>query len=303
VIAGGINNIPFHNVALGQLEICKNMITDLGSLRPQDSFGQSFTFNYVNTSDKSIKGTVKVAAGACSLPQVVAAGNYTVTEDLTKNQVQLGGSMGPKVNAFQFVASDARGPLGDNRCVPPQATAPNTDVPLVGTTINTNCGNPLTVSVPYFASSDPVKFGETQVTFWNKQVRGSIKICKQITSDSTASLGNTTFDFTWSVQGDGSGTAHLKPGTCTGNLGNFAIAQAGNNGGLAPVLATVTETAPTLIAHVNSVTLTGGQALSGFGTGSGTNGLNGTIPYAVTFNPGPGVNVVTYTNQANPART
>ena len=33
------------------------------------------------------------------------------------------------------------------------------------TLISTNCGNPLTVTVPYFSNtSDPTKFGETLVT-------------------------------------------------------------------------------------------------------------------------------------------
>jgi len=283
-IVGGINNITFTNVALGQLEICKRMIIG------EEGLHQSFTFNYAGASawNKSVKGTVKIAAFTCSLPQVVPAGNYTVTEDLSKLQVQLGGPTGPKVNAFQFVASDARGPLDDNRCVPPQSTPDNVDA-LIVTIINTNCGNPATVSVPYFNSADPVKFGETQVTFWNKETRGSIKICKQVTSDSTASIGNTTFNFAWSVSGDGSGITTLKPGTCTGNLGNFAIAT--NSGTtLVPAVATVTEQLNPA-SHVSNVTLTGGGPISGFSPPSNT----------VTFNPGPGVNVVTYYNTANPA--
>jgi len=302
--SGTTNTIPFTNVALGQLEICKNMIVNRYSVsalalgQPESSLGQTFTFNYVNKANSKIKGTVKVAAGACSLPQVVPAGTYQVSEDLSKLTVMINGQAVP---AFQAVASDARGPFGDNRCVPQQSTPPNTDLPVVGTTINTNCGVPtMTAVVPYFNANDPVNFGETQVTFWNKLVRASVKICKQVTSDSMASLGNQTFTFSWSASTDGGDTGvTLKPGTCTGNLGNFPIAGTG----LTSAVVTVTETAGPG-SHVDQVTLTGGAPVivaPATKSGFGGPGLNGTIPYKVTFNPGPGTNVVTYYDQANPA--
>ena len=260
---GVVNPLTFSNTALGQLEICKRM------LNRDDDLGQLFTLNYVNAVNSKIKGTVKIAAGACSLPQVVPAGNYILTEDLSKLTVNLGN--GVKAQAFAFAASDARGPIDDNRCVPQQSTADNYDLPVVGRrSINTNCGNPLTVSVPYFNSTDPIKFGETTVTVWNKLVRSSVKLCKVVTSDSMASLSGTSFHFTWSAASDGSahGSADLTPGTCSGIMGSFPIAISDGMGGLAPNKVTVKETTPTGIAYVSSATLTGGQPVSGYTTGN-----------------------------------
>src|SRR5207248_11433320 len=131
-------------------------------------------------------------------------------------------------------------------------------------------------------------------------VRASIKICKVVTSDSTAQLGGLTFNFDWAASTDAGNSVSVKAGTCSGNLGNFPIAGTG----LTPALVTVTETGstPPALFHVNGVTLTGGAPVSGFGNPTTTgNGLNGTIPYTVTFNPGPGTNVVTYYDQSNPA--
>ena len=251
---GVVNPLTFSNTALGQLEICKRM------LNRDDDLGQLFTLNYVNAVNSKIKGTVKIAAGACSLPQVVPAGNYIVTEDLSKLTVPLGN--GVKAQAFAFAASDARGPMDDNRCVPQQSTADNYDLPVVGTVVNTNCGNPLTVSVPYFNSSDPIKFGETTVTVWNKLVRSSVK-----SSVKVVTLPRTRWRSSARPRSTSRGARRAMavrtapptlPGTCFGIHGSFPIAISDGIGGLAPNKVTVKETIHR-IAYVSSATLTGGQ--------------------------------------------
>jgi len=314
-IVGGINTITFTNTALGQLEICKDVV-DGYALVP-------FTISYKQVGG-SAKGSVTVDDGTCSLPQVVPAGNYTISE--TQPTVKL--ANGTVVPAYQFVASDARGPLGENRCVPVQNTPANATGHGASTQYNlnqlagapiTNCGMPFTVSVPYFNNSDPLAFGETQVEIWNKAVEAQLKICKQVTSDSTAALSSVYFDFSYSVNGH---THTLKdgilPGTCSGliDIGQIATdtdTDMHGNTILTPADVTVTETGPTTLGcgfHVYAATLTGGSPYdtpNGNGNGGFGNPLphsfNNTIPYKVEFNPGPGTNVVTFWNQSDQCDT
>ena len=324
-IVGGINTITFTNTALGQLEICKDVVDGYGLV--------PFTISYTQV-DGSAKGSVTVDDGTCSLPQVVPAGNYTISE--TQPTVKL--ANGTVVPAYQFVASDARGPLGENRCVPVQNTPANATGHGASTQYNlnqlagapiTNCGMPFTVSVPYFNNSDPLAFGETQVEIWNKAVEAQLKICKQVTSDSTAALSSVGFDFLYQVDNHKPVTLRdpVYPGTCTGllDIGQIATGTSTDTHGntiLTPAEITVAETGPTNLGcgfHVNAVTLTGGSPISGsnsynkpnggfgnpgnFGNGNPVNGLDGQITYDVEFNPGPGTNVVTFWNQSEQCDT
>jgi hypothetical protein len=341
-ITGGINTISFTNAALGQLEICKDLADGSAPLVP-------FTIKYQENVSKqtsgpgwSSSGSVTVDAGTCSMPQIVPVGNYTITETLPTVSLS---KYGPTVPAYQVAATDARGPLGDNRCVPTQSGPRNASSNEVAVTAQydagmgnyTNCtaagGNSLVVSVPYFGGTLP-NGGETDVEIWNVLVRAQLKICKQITGDSTAALNSLTFTYSYTISSDGSGTASVKAGTCSGLIvgsepddttyGGFPIVTSTDgHGHLTPTEVDVTETgdlgnstitcgpnnAPTTMAayHVNQVTLTGGvpsgSYSNNFGSGHGTNGLNGKIPYEVSFNAGPGPNVVTFWNQSNQCDT
>ena len=326
-LVGGTNTISFTNQALGQLEICKDVVDDTG-------FSQvPFTISYSQVGGKT-KGSVTVADGTCSQPQIVPIGNYSISETFPTVKVD----QWTKLQAYQFVASDARGPLSDNRCVPQQSGVPLAEGWLShiqwlnslaeGPGSITNCGLPLTVSVPYFASSDPVNFGETDVEIWNKAVLAQLKICKKITSDSTAALSSLTFSFEYTVNGEESDTVYVKAGTCSGLLTDdylvgFPIFNPNlltSNGYLIPTEVTVTETGSNGTGtcdpypnafHVNAVTLTGGYDGEGFGTpgnfGTSTpkNGLNEQVTKTapndttVDFYPGAGPNVVTYWDQSN----
>jgi len=286
-IVPGVNEIDFKNIAFGQLEVCKYMVGD------DPSFGQTFTFNYVNTADRTIKGTVSTTAGTCTFPVAVPAGTYTVTEDLSKLFVK--GADGTKVPVFQFVASDARGPFNDGRCVPPNGgpvPTPSTPPTAPG------CGNPATVTVPFFNPAD-VSTGETQVSFWNRAVRSSVKICKMVTSDSTATLRNTTWTYTINTtNGFASPAGPLGNGQCTGDIGNFPVAVAGPGGTLVPNVVTVHENgapqSPTWF--VSGISVSGGYDVC-YGTGACTGDVtSGTVNY----HPGPGTNAVIFSNTAKP---
>jgi len=210
----------FTNQAFGQLEICKKMQTYPTNDRAFD--GTVFHFSVDGSPTET-----DVAAGVCSLPQLVPAGTHTVKEvDLPYG--------------FQFVSSTATGPLGDNRA--------------------TSGGNPITVSVPYLDSG-----GETQVTVVDKVIRASLKICKLVDPHSQAALGSSTFSFFYTVVNDVGGFSEgvdVPAGTCTGlingdathpNPYGFPIVNSDGS----PTFILVTE-GLTGGFHITSITVTGG---------------------------------------------
>ena len=162
VIGTGINSIVITNQALGQLEICKDMIAADSAYT-----GFVFTFTYQNTdptvTDPRASGTTTTSPGHCSQPTLVPPGKYSVFEDLSKTTT----SGGTPVPGFQFDSSYANsGPSSPSRCVPPDNSA------------HPNCGNPLVVTVPYF--NDATNPGETSVHFFNRVPRTTVKVCKLI---------------------------------------------------------------------------------------------------------------------------
>jgi hypothetical protein len=169
-----------------------------------------------------------------------------------------------KTPGFQFVSSTATGPTGDNRV-------------LSGT-------NPVTVSVPYFG--DATNGGETLVTFTNKVQRASIKICKLIDPGSQTPIGGLDYSFQTSVNGGVFGepvTVHPPyPGSssCTGVLLNVPVVKPDGT----PSTITVQEVQQAA-AEAQSITVQNG-------TVTGTDLAAG----SVTFTPGVGINIVTYTN-------
>jgi hypothetical protein len=287
-IVQGINIVNFTNTAFGQLEVCKYMANG------DPSFGQTFTFDYQSTSDHTIKGTITTAANDCSFPRAVPAGTYTVTEDLSGLTVKE--NDGTKVPVFQFVASDARGPFGDSRCVPKvgysQPAPPNP--PPNG---SAGCGNPATVTVPFFDPGDP-STGETDIAFWNRVIRAQVKICKTVTSDSTATLRGMTWTYTINTTDGFSSTAGpLSAGSCTGLIGNFPVAvTTGCSASICPNVVTVKEdfaTGPQTTFFVSGISVSGGYDVSFGPTSTGTPASG-----QVNYHTGPGPNVVTYSNTA-----
>jgi hypothetical protein len=113
---------------------------------------------------------------------------------------------------------------------------------------------------------------------------GGLKICKVIDPGSLASIGGRDYTFTWSdlLGNSGSGTVHPPyPGAqdCTGLMGNVPIVLPNGS----PNAITVTEQASSNVV-VSSVDV--------------SNGTNKTVAgRSVTFYPGPGVVVVTFTNR------
>ena len=167
-IVGGINTVPFHNQALGQIEICKAMLGDNKNGIDDTNFNNIAVFHFSIDG----KGDYAVAAGHCSMPVIVNAGSHTVQENVAKSMFGSEHPTGQTVSfGFAFVSSTATGPTGDNR-----ATSGNAN----------NGGNPITVNVPYFC--DPVNGGETLVTFTNRVLRAQIKVCKVVESGSLTPL-------------------------------------------------------------------------------------------------------------------
>ena len=163
-VVGGINNVSFHNQALGQLEICKAMLKNSNGV-DDTNFNNIAIFHFsVDGATTGPLADVAVAAGHCSPPIVVPVGQHTIKENLAQTNI------GNKTIAFgfAFVSATATGPTGDNRV----ATA----------------GNPITVNVPYF--SDPVNGGETLVTVTNRVLRAQVKFCKIVDPGSLAAIGN-----------------------------------------------------------------------------------------------------------------
>jgi hypothetical protein len=275
-IGSGINSISVTNQALGQLEICKDMI---GADSAYTGF--VFSFSYKNTdstvTDPRASGTTLVSPGHCSPPIKVVPGNYTITENLSKTTTS--GASPKPAPFFQFVSSTATGPTGDNRCVPPAA----------------NCGNPLTVSVPYFLSSDPVAYGETKVSIVNKVQRAQFKICKQIAPGSETPLGKLSYAFevTWTGGPTPAARVTVDPSypSCTGLIGG--------SGGIPNIPIIQPDNSPTQITvgeeingdyQVQSITIDQGTVVSN-------------TPPSITFNPAVGTTVVTFTNAFNPPQS
>jgi hypothetical protein len=283
VITTGINAITITNQALGQLEICKDMV-DADSAYTNFIF--SFTYKNIDSTvtDPRASGTVTASPGHCHPPVLVPPGTYTVKEDLSKTTTS-GGAPAP---GFLFDHSYANsGLFTPSRCVPPDNSA------------TPNCGNPLTVTVPYF--NDTTNPGETQVHFVNKVPRTAIKVCKVIDPGSAGTpvaSQSYTFTATQTVNGMTSpvpGAFSVSPPypTSPGMVGLFPSACTSENGSVqlfnadgSPTSVTVTESAAPNTA-VSSITVNPGTPVGG---------SPDLAKRTITFNPAPGPDVVTFTN-------
>jgi hypothetical protein len=133
----------------------------------------------------------------------------------------------------------------------------------------------VTVSVPWGVN------GETLVTFYNRVKLAKIKVCKVIPIGSTDALGMK--DFTFDVNGETLGP--IKPGECTFTTRSIPILSAPES----PTGVVVTELNQNpAVFGVTNITVSGARAVGGADLGHGI----------IKFNPGPGVNVVTYENTA-----
>jgi hypothetical protein len=140
----------------------------------------------------------------------------------------------------------------------------------------------ITVSVPYGPN------GETLVTFYNRVKRFTAKICKVIPSTSSDSLGTKPFSYDVYLGSATTGPhvtlGPIYPGECTFYTPDIPILTSTG----APQVFTVHEQGtPSPTWDVTSITLTGGTVIT-------TDKGNGNI----TFSPGAGINVITYTNKA-----
>jgi hypothetical protein len=223
------------------------------------------------------KGDIAVAAGHCSPPQIVNAGNHVITENLAKSTVN--GNAVPV--GFAFVSSTATGPLGDNRATSGTAS---------------NGGNPITVNVPYF--SDPANGGETLVTFTNRVLRFYIKVCKVVDPGSLTPLAGDTFSGLAAAR-NLKGTVPWGPltnGQCSGLL-----SPPSQNGW--PVINFNGDPTSALVQE----TIAGPYFISAASVdnpwpGTSPPFIDHSIPGVnnVSWTPGVGVNVVTITNKYTP---
>ena len=135
-------------------------------------------------------------------------------------------------------------------------------------------------SVPGRAGAEEVKIDVSAKSTAGKTAK--IKVCKVIPYTSQDSLGTKPFNYTINGQAFGP----ILPGECTYYTRDIPILSAPG----VPTVVTVDEVeAPSTTFKVESITV---QGLRGMPLNIDL--MNGTI----SFNPGPGVNVVTYTNRA-----
>ena len=265
-IRPGINTITITNTAMGQLEICKAPIRgerkEAAGLAPVATLQPEFSFKVDGTK------TVKVRAGKCSFPLRVSVGNHVVQELDLKDA---NGNSNYELDPGDYW-NDTNGGI---KVYPADRE--------VARNLNTKT---VTVSVPYGPK------GETLVTFYNRVKRARLKICKLVPMTSYDSLYPKTWQFNVSIQGDGSygPTDPIHPGECTYVSRDFPIIDSAGN----PTKVSVTELAPAPLVlgvdyKVDSITVQFARYVFP---------PNPNHPDLVEFNPGPGVNVVTYTNKS-----
>jgi len=261
----GYASATFTNDPLGYVEVCKDFY-------PSD-------YNYNNSATFSINGGTPftVQGGGCSVPMAVPAGTASVAET-----------------------------LGDGFFVWNVSTVSATDI--FGTRLLSSAtANPASVTVPYGDVNN-----ETVVTFTNAPDPTQFKICKGETS-SDANLAGQTFRFEYaildlrpvdvtsaSIDGnEGRGYVSLTiadptPANPTGTVCSGLIwgpPVVGPNGD--PYTVAVKELATTIPAvDITSITYQG-AGTAWIPETPATPGTDGAI---VKFNPGAGVNVVTYIN-------
>ena len=126
--------------------------------------------------------------------------------------------------------------------------------------------------------------GETLVTFYNRVKLARLKICKQIPITSQDSLGGKDFFFDVTVNGRAGRVGPIKPGECTFYTTDFPIITAPGT----PTKVTVTEVGVGTTFKVDSIVVNGARLVL----------LNDKNTGTISFNPGPGINVVTYNNRA-----
>ena len=270
-VVNGINTVSFHNQALGQLEICKAMLVDHKNGVDDSNFNNIAIFHFsIDGATSGPLSDVQVAAGHCSMPLIVNVGQHTIRENLARTTVN-----GKTITlGFAFVSATATGPTGDNRVV--------------------TSGNPVTVSVPYFA--DPANGGETLVTITNRVLRAQIKVCKVVEPGSVTPLAGDTWQYSAvSLQALTSATPNQTAtnGTCTGLIVPGDPSQSAGW--------QIIDTSGSPIDLIVVETTFSGPGLWVIQDASVDNPYPGT-PTSLKANtflwsPGPGVNVVTITNK------
>jgi hypothetical protein len=221
------------------------------------------SYDATNSATFSVNGgpSITVQGGACSVPIYVPAGTATVTETI--------GSGFFLANVSTVSATD---PFGTRL-------------------LSGNATNPALVTVPYGDVGN-----ETVVTFTNAVYGTQFKICTQETS-ADANLAGQTVTFGWSYAGSWGGSVKLiiAPLSATNPQGEVCSGMilgppsVNPDGSVTPV--TVTEGS---VSGADSVQVTG-ILYQGYGLETSVTPLPA-LPASVVFNPGAGINVVTFTN-------
>ncbi len=269
-----VADATFTNDPLGVIEVCKNF-----DPKYYDS-GNTATFTV--TDGPSFSDTVTVNGGACSAPIWVPAGTATVSE-----------ASDPGFYLESVSTEAASDPMGTRL-------------------LSSATANPASVSVPYGGVGD-----ETVVTFTNAVDPTQFKICKQETS-ADANLSGATFTFDWSFGGaepvvaddynGGNKSVSLTIGDSTSSDPTGLVCSGlfdgppsiSPTGGLYDI--TVSET-PTELPGVQATAYSyqGNGGVVAAGPGSNTSAVWPVVvsdgaTASVEFNPGAGINVITFTN-------
>ena len=225
------------------------------------------SYDATNSATFTVNGgpSFTVAGGACSAPIVVPAGTATVTESVSSNFFL--------VHVSTVSATD---PFGTRL-------------------LSGDLANPASVTVPYGDVGN-----ETVVTFTNAVDATQFKICKQETS-ADANLSGSTFTFDYSYA-DVSGSVNLTIApvsvanptgeVCSGLIwGPAAVDPSGN-----PIPIAITEESTSIPAVQVTGILYQGNGKVLYVPALYPVSVNDGATATICFDPGSGINVVTYTN-------
>jgi hypothetical protein len=261
-IASGLAEAVFTNDPLGVVEVCKNF------------YPKSYDATYSGTFSVNGGPSFTVGGGACSVPIYVPAGTATVSELSTIN--------------------DATGLASSDFFLVHVSTVSATD-PFGTRLLSGDLGNPASVTVPYGDVGN-----ETVVTFDNVVDPTQFKICKQETS-ADANLSGSTFTFDYSYAAvSGSVNLTIAPVTaanptgevCSGLIwGPAPVDPSGN-----PIPIAISEESTDIPAVQVTGILYQGNGEVKYVPALYPVSVNDGGTATICFDPGSGINVVTYTN-------
>jgi hypothetical protein len=279
-VGDGYADAYFTNDPMGSIEVCKYFVDPWS---PYNNGINSATF--IVTAGSFTSAPITVLGGECSPEMVVPAGTATVQEVSVSSVIK-----GVDESADYYLEN-----ITATATVSGLSGGPQNELTSVGT------ANPASVNVLYGGVAST-----TEVTFTNGVDPTHFKICKQTTS---SQLVGATFTFEWNFAGTTPAVddvslppeehivtltiTAVEPGNvCSDVLTDIPVVNP--SGSFNKI--TVTEEAQTENVIATDVTLSGAGNVLNSSIPSGPD-----APAWLCFNPGYGINIVTFTNEYYPS--